>query len=79
MIQSGNIVIADDFAFFTDIDHVKWMNPVPVVNVHAVVDVAEDKSHTLEIVPLREYNKNRKLVLVQTEEFYGPTYYHSDG
>ena len=55
------------------------MNPVPVVNVHAVVDVAEDKSHTLEIVPLREYNKNRKLVLVQTEEFYGPTYYHSDG
>ena len=22
------------------------MNPVPVVNVHAVVDVAEDKDHT---------------------------------
>lgn len=39
----------------------------------------EKLSHTLEIVPLREYNKNRKLLLVQTEEFYGPTYYHSDG
>ena len=39
----------------------------------------EKLSRALEIVPLREYNKSCKLMLVSVEEFYGSTYYHSDG
>ena len=39
-------VIADNFAFFADIDHVEGMNPIPIVNTHTVVDIFENENHT---------------------------------